>query len=55
MVRQARSSKLREDDPALAPTTDDELETRELFQSEAAKAYVDRVQKIQKLRRGVAA
>ncbi|HVS81270.1 MAG TPA: radical SAM protein [Pyrinomonadaceae bacterium] len=42
-------------DLALTPVTDEEVETRELFQSAAAQAYVDRVQQIEKLRRGAAA
>jgi radical SAM superfamily enzyme YgiQ (UPF0313 family) len=42
-------------DLALTPVTDEEVETRELFQSAAAQAYVGRVQQIEKLRRGAAA
>jgi hypothetical protein len=42
-------------DLALEPVTDDETETRELFQSEAAHAYVVQVQRIEKIRHGEAA
>lgn len=39
-------------DLALTPVTDDELETRELFQSEVAHAYVEKQQRLEKLTRG---
>ncbi len=39
-------------DLALEPVTDDELETRELFQSEAAHNYLDKVNRNEKIRRG---
>ncbi len=39
-------------DLALEPVTDDEIETRELFQTEEAHAYVVQVQRLEKLRRG---
>jgi hypothetical protein len=39
-------------DLALEPVTDDETETRELFQSEAAHNYLDKVRRNEKLRRG---
>ncbi len=39
-------------DLALEPVTDDETETRELFQSEAAHNYLDKVHRIEKIRRG---
>jgi radical SAM superfamily enzyme YgiQ (UPF0313 family) len=39
-------------DEALEPVTDDELETREMFQSEVAHTYVAHVQQLEKLRRG---
>ena len=42
-------------DLALTPVADDETETRELFQSEVAQAYVGRQQQLAKLRRGEAA
>ncbi|HEX2827475.1 MAG TPA: radical SAM protein [Burkholderiales bacterium] len=39
-------------DLAVAPVTDDEVETRELFQSDAAHAYLDKVARREKVRRG---
>jgi Radical SAM superfamily len=42
-------------DLALTPVTDDETETRELFQSEVAQAFVGKQRQLQKLRRGEAA
>ncbi|MEW6211408.1 MAG: radical SAM protein [Acidobacteriota bacterium] len=39
-------------DAALEPVRDDELETREMFQSEAAHFYVAHAQQLEKLRRG---
>ncbi len=39
-------------DLALEPVTDDEIETRELFQSEAAHNYLDKVHRNEKIRRG---
>jgi hypothetical protein len=39
-------------DLALEPVTDNETETRELFQSEAAHNYLDKVRRNEKLRRG---
>jgi radical SAM superfamily enzyme YgiQ (UPF0313 family) len=42
-------------DLSLTPVTDDEIETRELFQSEVAQAYVGRQRRLEKLRRGEAA
>jgi hypothetical protein len=39
-------------DLALEPVTDDEVETRELFQTEEAHAYVVQVQRLERLRRG---
>ena len=42
-------------DLALTPVADDETETRELFQSEVAHAYVVRQQQLTKIRRGEAA
>jgi hypothetical protein len=41
-------------DLAITPVTDDEMETREMFQSEFAQAYVGQVRRIEKLRRGEA-
>lgn len=38
-------------DKALEPVTDDEIETRELFQSEVAQTYANRVQQIERIRR----
>ena len=42
-------------DLALTPVMDDETETRELFQSKVAQAYVGRQQQLAKIRRGEAA
>ena len=42
-------------DLALTPVTDDETETRELFQSAAAHAYVDQEHRLEKIRHGAAA
>lgn len=42
-------------DLAITPVTDDEMETREMFQSEFAQAYVGQVRRIEKLRKGEAA
>jgi radical SAM superfamily enzyme YgiQ (UPF0313 family) len=39
-------------DLAITPVTDDEMETREMFQSEFAQAYVGQVRRMEKLRRG---
>ncbi|MBV9959230.1 MAG: radical SAM protein [Acidobacteria bacterium] len=41
-------------DLALTPVTDDETESRELFQSEVAQAYVGRIQRLRKMREGQA-
>jgi radical SAM superfamily enzyme YgiQ (UPF0313 family) len=41
-------------DLAITPVTDDEMETREMFQSEFAQAYVGRVRRMEKIRRGEA-
>jgi radical SAM superfamily enzyme YgiQ (UPF0313 family) len=41
-------------DLALTPVTDDETESREMFQSEVAQAYVGRQQQLAKIRRGEA-
>jgi hypothetical protein len=42
-------------DLSLTPATDEELETRELFQSKDAQAYVGRLRRLEKIRRGEAA
>jgi radical SAM superfamily enzyme YgiQ (UPF0313 family) len=42
-------------DLALTPVMDDETETRELFQSEVAQAYVGQQQRLARIRRGEAA
>jgi len=42
-------------DLSLIPVTDSDLETRELFQSEGAQAYVGRVRRLERNRRGEAA
>lgn len=39
-------------DDALVPVTDAEVETRELFQSDAAHSYLDKIKKIKKAQRG---
>jgi hypothetical protein len=39
-------------DLALTPVADDEVETRELFRSQAAQSYVGQEQHLDKLRRG---
>ncbi|HSK73254.1 MAG TPA: hypothetical protein VK892_16260 [Pyrinomonadaceae bacterium] len=39
-------------DLSLEPIRDDETETRELFQSEAAHKYLEKVHQIEKIRRG---
>jgi len=42
-------------DLALTPVTDEEIETREMFQSAVAQAYVGRIQRIERLRRSASA
>ena len=42
-------------DLALTPVAADETETRELFQSSGAKAYVDQAHRLEKIRQGTAA
>lgn len=42
-------------DLAITPVTDDEVETRELFQTPEAREYVVKIQRVGKLRRGAAA
>ena len=42
-------------DLAITPVTDNEVETRELFQTAEAQAYVVKIQRAEKLRRGAAA
>jgi hypothetical protein len=39
-------------DLALEPVADDEIENRELFQSEVAQTYVGRMQQLEGIRRG---
>ena len=39
-------------DLALTPVSDDEIETREMFQSDAARGYVIQQQRLEKIRRG---
>ena len=39
-------------DTALTPVTDADLETDELFQSEAARAYLDQERRLQEIRAG---
>ena len=41
-------------DWALEPVTDDEVETREMFQSEVAQAYVGQIRRLDKIRRSKA-
>jgi hypothetical protein len=57
-----RYSKLKKDprrleymDLAITPVTDDEIETREMFQTAAARNYVVKIQRAEKLRTGAAA
>ena len=56
VYRKVRRDPSRHDymDLAITPVTDDEMETREMFQSEFAQAYVGQVRRIEKLRRGEA-
>ncbi len=42
-------------DLAITPVTDDEVETREMFQTAEAQAYVVKIQRAERLRKGVAA
>jgi hypothetical protein len=42
-------------DAAITPVSDDEIETREMYQTESAKAYVVKIQRIKKSRRASAA
>jgi hypothetical protein len=42
-------------DLAITPVTDDEIETREMFQTEEARNYVVKVQRVEKMRSGTAA
>jgi hypothetical protein len=42
-------------DAALAPVAEDEIETHELFKTEAARAYVDQERRLEKLRAGAVA
>jgi hypothetical protein len=39
-------------DLAITPVTDDEVETREMFQNDAAQAYVDQEFRLQEIRGG---
>ena len=57
IYRKIRRDPLRHEymDLALEPVADDEMETREMFQSEVAQAYVGRVRRLEKIRRGEAA
>ena len=42
-------------DLSITPVTEDEVETRELFQSAEARSYLVKIQKVENLRRGAAA
>jgi hypothetical protein len=42
-------------DLAITPVTEDEAETRELFQSAAAQAYLVKIQRTEELRHSVSA
>jgi hypothetical protein len=42
-------------DAAITPVTDDEIETHEMFKSDAARAYVDTERRLEKIRHGEAA
>jgi hypothetical protein len=39
-------------DAALMPIADDEIETHELFKTDAARAYVDQERRLEKIREG---
>ncbi|HEY0321233.1 MAG TPA: radical SAM protein [Pyrinomonadaceae bacterium] len=56
IYRKVRRDPLRHEymDMAITPVTDDETETREMFQSEFAQAYVGQVKRIERIRRGEA-
>jgi radical SAM superfamily enzyme YgiQ (UPF0313 family) len=47
--------RLEYNDLAITPVTEDEIETRELFQSAEARSYVVKIQRVEKLRHGTAA
>lgn len=47
--------RLEYNDLAITPVLDDETETRELFQSAEAHAYVVKIQRVEKLQQGTAA
>jgi radical SAM superfamily enzyme YgiQ (UPF0313 family) len=42
-------------DLAITPVTDDEIETREMFQTQEARNYVVKIQRVEKMRSGAAA
>jgi len=42
-------------DLAITPVTDDEIETREMFQTEEARNYVVKIQRVEKMRSGAIA
>jgi Radical SAM superfamily len=42
-------------DLAITPVTDDEIETREMFKTAEAQAYVVKIQRVERLRKGAAA
>jgi hypothetical protein len=42
-------------DLAISPVTDDEIETHEMFHTDAARAYVDTERRLERIRRGAAA
>ena len=42
-------------DLAITPVTENEIETRELFQTTEAQAYVVKIQRAERLRKGAAA
>ena len=52
---EARPERKQYTDLAVMPVTDDEVETRELFQSDAAHAYVRQEQRLDKVSHGAAA
>jgi radical SAM superfamily enzyme YgiQ (UPF0313 family) len=56
IYRKVKRDPLRKEymDLAITPVTDDELETREMFQSDVAQAYVGQVRRIERIRRGQA-
>ena len=42
-------------DLAISPVTDDEIETHEMFHTDAARAYVETERRLERIKRGAAA